>query len=81
MSVNRRKFLTVSALTAGGLGLSSSIFGRQHDEKESPQVAGIVPISVAERKARIAKAQELMSQNKMDAIFLEGTPSCFYFTG
>ncbi len=93
MSVNRRKFLTVSALTAGGLGLSNSVFGRQQDETEnaldlpeairslSPQVAGIVPISVAERKARIAKAQELMSQNKMDAIFLEGTPSCFYFTG
>ena len=34
MSVNRRKFLTVSALTAGSLGLSNSIFGRQLDEKE-----------------------------------------------
>ena len=93
MSVNRRKFLSVSALTAGGLGLSSSIFGRQHDETEnaldlpeairslSPQMAGIVPISVGERKARIAKAQELMAKNKMDAIFLEGTISCYYYTG
>ena len=93
MSVNRRKFLTVSALTAGGLGMSSSVFGRQLDKTEnaldlpeairslSPKVAGIVPITVAERKARIAKAQELMSQNKIDAIFLEGTTSFFYYTG
>jgi Xaa-Pro dipeptidase len=92
MSVNRRNFLAVSALTAGSLGLSSSIFGRQHDEKEgaslpkaiqslSPLVNGIVPITVAERKSRIAKAQELMAKNKMDAIFLEGTTSCFYYTG
>jgi Xaa-Pro dipeptidase len=41
----------------------------------------IVPISAAERKQRIAKAQELMAIEKMDAIFLEGTTSCFYFTG
>jgi Xaa-Pro dipeptidase len=80
MSVNRRKFLSVSALTAGSLGMSSSIFGRQLEEQEtaldlpeairslSPQLAGIVPITVAERKARIEKAQELMSQNKIDAI-------------
>jgi Xaa-Pro dipeptidase len=46
-----------------------------------PQLEGIVPISVAERKERIAKAQALMFQNKMDAIFLEGTTSCYYYTG
>jgi Xaa-Pro dipeptidase len=36
---------------------------------------------VEERKQRIAKAQELMAKEKIDAIFLEGTTSCFYFTG
>lgn len=41
----------------------------------------IIPISVQERKDRIAKAQSLMQKEKMDAIFLEGTTSCFYFTG
>ena len=46
-----------------------------------PMVAGIVPITVEERKQRIAKAQELMAREKMDAIFLEGTVSCFYYTG
>jgi len=93
MSVNRRNFLAVSALTASGLGFSNSIFGKQLDPQETvvdlpeairslrPQLEGIVPISVAERKERIAKAQALMFQNKMDAIFLEGTTSCYYYTG
>jgi len=93
MSVNRRKFLAVSALTAGSVGMSSTLFGRKLNETVpaedlpeairslSPQVNGIVPISVPERKSRIAKAQELMSQNKMDAIFLEGTTTCYYYTG
>ena len=42
---------------------------------------GVVPITVEERKQRIAKAQAIMEQEKIDAIFLEGTVSCFYFTG
>ena len=44
-----------------------------------PMRDGIVPISVDERKARIAKAQKLMAEQKIDAIFMEGTPSMFYF--
>ena len=42
---------------------------------------GVVPITVDERKQRIAKAQSIMEKEKIDAIFLEGTVSCFYFTG
>jgi Xaa-Pro dipeptidase len=41
--------------------------------------SGIVPISDDERRARIAKAQRLMEEQKLDAIFMEGTASCFYF--
>lgn len=46
-----------------------------------PMTAGVVPISEDERKARIAKAQTLMGEQKIDAIFMEGTTSCFYYTG
>ncbi len=93
MSVNRRKFIGLSALTAGTLGMNSSLFGSnvepRHNELVLPeairnlssQAIGIVPISVAERKERIAKAQTLMAEAKMDAIFLEGTTSCYYYTG
>ena len=43
--------------------------------------AGVVAISDDERKARIAKAQKLMNEQKLDAIFMEGTMSMFYFVG
>ncbi len=46
-----------------------------------PMTAGIVPIALTERQARIAKAQRLMAENKIDAILLEGGSSLFYFTG
>jgi Xaa-Pro dipeptidase len=44
-----------------------------------PMTAGIVPITDDERRARIAKAQKLMAEQKLDAIFMEGTTSMFYF--
>lgn len=93
MKHNRRSFLQKSGLVAGSLGFSSAILGATHTESSlnetlpkeiaalQPATNGIVPISVEERKQRIAKAQELMQQNKIDAIFLEGTTTCTYFTG
>jgi Xaa-Pro dipeptidase len=93
MTVNRRKFIGISALTAGSLGWSSSLLASQSNSQEisndlpeairslQPSMGDIVPISVTERKNRIGKAQQLMSQYKMDAIFLEGTTTCFYYTG
>jgi Xaa-Pro dipeptidase len=39
------------------------------------------PISTDERRARIARAQELMSRNRMDAVLLTGGTSLLYFTG
>jgi Xaa-Pro dipeptidase len=41
--------------------------------------AEATPISVDERRARIARAQELMAQNKIDAICLAGGTSLDYF--
>ena len=93
MSHNRRKFLSYTALSAGAMTLSSSIFGRNSNSNQldaelpasinalQPLKDGIIPISVEERKQRIQKAQDLMERSKIDAIFLEGTTSCYYFTG
>ena len=92
MSQNRRKFLGVAAMGAGALSVSSRLFANsavsnQHSdvpsaiERLTPMKDGIIPISVEERKQRIAKAQELMSKEKIDGIFIEGTTSSFYFTG
>ena len=91
MSQSRRKFLSIAALTSGAMSLSGNLFEtnslteEEYDVPSSirdlkPMVDGIVPISIEERKQRIAKAQDLMSKEKIDAIFLEGTASSFYFT-
>ena len=41
----------------------------------------VVPITPEERKARIAKAQKLMAEQKIDAIYLEPGSSMSYYTG
>jgi Xaa-Pro dipeptidase len=46
-----------------------------------PMTAGIVPISSAERSARLERARRLMASSHIDAIVLEGGSSLFYFTG
>lgn len=45
------------------------------------RVAEIIPITVEERKARIAKAQRLMDKNGFAAIVLDSGTSMNYFTG
>ena len=42
---------------------------------------GIVPIGVDEHRARIARAQELMREQGIDALYLDTSPNLFYFTG
>jgi Xaa-Pro dipeptidase len=46
-----------------------------------PMTAGIVPITMDERKARLDKARRLMAERHIDAVLLEGGSSLFYFTG
>ncbi len=82
-SLNRRKFLSLSALSAAAIPLGNYAFGmsKNFQNTTTNYKEKIMPITVAERKQRIAKAQELMAIAKIDAIFLEGTTSCYYFTG
>lgn len=82
--LNRRNFLSSTALLSGGIALPSF---QEADNLPSsiknlkPLPGDVVPISVEERKQRIAKAQALMSEEKLDAIFMEGTTTSMYFTG
>lgn len=46
-----------------------------------PMTEGIVPITDDERWERIEKARRLMSENNLEAIYLEGGSSLFYYTG
>jgi len=87
--VKRRSFFEAAALGAGGLatiGLAEAAAQRETAlpaaiQALQPMTAGVVPILDDERRARIAKAQRLMEEQKIDAIFMEGTTSCFYYVG
>lgn len=97
MSVNRRDFIRASAIGAGGatllsvpmaIGISScnppaetqTATKIPMDDLKS-MTTDVMPITVEERLARIEKAQRLMAENKIDAIYLDGGTSMDYFTG
>lgn len=93
MRINRREFLGTAAVGGGAMAIASCAGGTADADKApaagdalhpelaalKPMTDGIVPITVDERKARIAKAQKLMAEQKIDAIFMEGTASMFYY--
>lgn len=91
MAIDRRRFLEVTALgagvTAAGCAGASTQAPAAPEESSvpaaiaalQPMTDGIVPITRDERLGRIAKAQRLMEENQIDAVFMEGTASCFYF--
>src|SRR5205814_4286698 len=96
MCTDRRDFLRASAGLAGAAFFSKGFAFADTSEIEAIQqrqdvpavirnlrrmTADVVPISDDERKARIAKAQRLMGERKIDAIYIEPGSSMFYFTG
>src|SRR3989442_11628284 len=96
MCTDRRNFLRASAGVAGAALLGqrfsfadTNTIGDVQQRQDVPDLiqrlrkmmSGVVPIGDDERKARLAKAQRLMAENKIDAIYLEPGSSMFYFTG
>lgn len=85
MSLARRTFLKAFAASAGaGFALSG---GPSHASvKKAPDALGpitgeVTPITVAERQGRVAKAQDLMKRQGLQALLLEPGSAMFYFTG
>jgi len=80
--MNRREF-GAAALTMAAPTLANA------QSPEVPEVIrqlrpmknGVQPITDQERNARMEKARRLMRENQIDAIFLEGQTSTYYFTG
>lgn len=85
MSLKRRDFINLSSIAAAtGIvsGLSSfTNSGKRHDDKLRSMTDGVEPITVKEREARIAKAQRLLIENKMQALVLDCGTALKYFTG
>jgi len=88
MRVARRDFLKLSA-GAAGAGLLTSCAPQTPDSTPSsdpisqlrPMTDDVVPIADKERLGRIEKAQRLMVDNGMEALYMEAGTSMFYFTG
>ena len=97
MTINRRSFLQSSAAAGLGIGVAGCNSSSETAQAQAPapaasgphpaiaalkpMTADVKPITRDERAARIQKAQQLMEENKISAIFLEGGSSMFYFTG
>lgn len=85
MHFSKRDFLKAGAMGAGALALSPT-FGvhsamAQSEPTSQPEFEPLPPISPEERKARVAKAQELMREAGVGALLLEPGSSMLYFTG
>lgn len=87
MTLPRRDFLKLSA---GAAALVVPGCSQRKDSKSvssdpisrlKPMTGDVVPITDKERLDRIEKARRLMKENVIDAIYLEGGSSMFYFTG
>ena len=80
--MKRRAFLARSAALAGAAALAQ----RTHllNVREAAGAGpgpDVVPITEAERLARIEKAQRVMVEQGIDAMLLEGGTSMYYYTG
>ncbi len=82
MSINKRELLTL----IGAGGVLSACAGATATDKDAPAAPANMaknaqPISVDERKARVAKAQSLMRDQGIAALILEAGSALVYFTG
>jgi Xaa-Pro dipeptidase len=90
MTISRRRFTTALAGLAGAAALKpGALLSAEPDpcnlpdpvRRLEPMTAGAHPITDDERRARIAKAQRLMTEQGLGGILLEPGTSMRYFTG
>src|SRR5258706_13744222 len=84
ITMQRRHFLKTAATGAAAPFLLSSSFAqvkKPATAKIAELRARIKPITLEERKQRIERARELMMQENIDALLLEGGITMNYFTG
>ncbi len=90
--MDRRRFIRASGLASTfAIAATSSFAGTLTNNNDKKGLIPletvkklrerIVPISKEERALRIEKAQQLMKENKIDVVFMEGGTSLDYFTG
>jgi Xaa-Pro dipeptidase len=80
---SRRNFLKISGLTLSSFGITSVSLATPKQETQtmlSNMVGDVKPLEPADFAARQAKAQRLMAESRLDAVFLEGGTDLRYFT-
>jgi len=80
MSMNKREFLKLSGAATLASTLPVAAVADAGDALHD-MTGAAVPISIPERRARVAKAQKLMAEHQIDAILLEAGTALNYFTG
>jgi len=82
--MDKRSFLKATALTLAGSAISPMVlsFEKKETLNNLPTLnMSIEPISISERKERIANAQKIMRKEGISAIVLEPGAAMDYFTG
>lgn len=84
MKLKRTDFLKLSALSAAAFIPGVSAYANKNNTtntagKLKTLTDDVKPITVEERKIRIAKAQRLMTEQKMAALVLDSGTSLKYF--
>ena len=83
--MNKRTLIKFSmALTANSIFPIQKLFSEEKDKdnlKADDMTINTVPIGSEERKQRVKKAQNIMSQNNIDALLMEAGSALIYFTG
>lgn len=80
---SRRNFLRVSGLTLSSFGFANlglAAAQKAGRPKLENMVGNVEPLTSDDFEARRSKAQRLMAENKIDAVFLEGGSDLRYFT-
>jgi Xaa-Pro aminopeptidase len=85
MPLSKREFLKLSGIATGvaltGDGCSTTRPAASPLPTLTPVTDNVAPIAVAEREARIAKAQALMAAGDIDALIVEPGSAMLYFSG
>ena len=79
--MNKREFLKLSGAVGVAATVPSSAYAQSSATGLNPITGMAQPISVAERIARVEKAQALMQKSGIDALLLEAGSALIYFTG
>ena len=89
-ALRKRDFLRFAGAGAGSLLAAGSVRADAHDTGKAcvdplagleSMTRGVEGIGLAERRGRIEKAQRLMAENGIDALYLDAGTGMEYFTG